>query len=322
MRITRITALSLAGAALALGSPMAMAQETQEEEAPQKESTGQKILRGVLQSILAPEEASEGDTAQDTAAPSYTTTLDQVLADPRRDEDRARDVWRHPAETLAFFRVEPTQTVVEYAPGGGWYTRVLAPYLAQSGRYVALTFGPGGRVPERFNDTLSAFPVAFPAKVEKETGVPAGRVYAYRTDQLGEAMNGTADRVLVMRMMHNLKRWGIADTELEAMRDLLKDDGLLGIVQHRAKPDAPYSYADGNKGYLRQEDLVKLVEAQGFTLVATSEVNANPADPANHEGGVWEIPPSWKSFTGATRDIPSTAFTTPWKTAMPSPCRN
>lgn len=306
MRHMNIAALSLAGAALALGSPMAMAQETQ-EEAPKKESTGQKLLRGVLQSILGPEEAAEQaaeqDTAPGTTVPVHAATLEQVLADPRRNEDRARDVWRHPAETLAFFRVQPGQTVVEYAPGGGWYTRVLAPYLAPSGRYVALTFGPGGRVPDRFAETLNAFPVAFPAKVEKETGVPAGRVYAYRTEQLGEAMSGTADRVLVIRMMHNLKRWGIADTELEAMRNLLKDDGLLGIVQHRAKPDASYGYADGNKGYLRQEDLIKLVEAQGFTLVATSEVNANPADPANHAGGVWEIPPSWSSKDEAKKAI-------------------
>jgi predicted methyltransferase len=301
MRNTRIAALSLAVAGFALGSPMAMAQETQ--ETPQEESTGKKLLRGVLQSILGPEGAAEEKSAQDTAATAQTTTLEQVLADPRRDGDRARDVWRHPAETLAFFRVEPDQIVVEYAPGGGWYTRVLAPYLAQNGRYVALTYGPGGRIPERYNDMLNAFPVAFPAKVEKDTGVPAGRVYAYRTDQLGEAMNGTADRVLVVRMMHNLKRWGIADTELEAMRKLLKDDGLLGIVQHRAKPGAPYSFADGSKGYLQQEDLIKLVEAQGFTLVGTSEVNANPADPANHEGGVWELPPSWSSKDEAKKAI-------------------
>lgn len=290
MRLTRIATLSLAGAALAFTAPMAAAQDTQ---APKKESTGQKLLRGVLQSILGPEEAADEQAAEDTSAPAFSaiTTMDQVLADPRRDEDRARDQWRNPAETLAFFRVEPTQTVVEYAPGGGWYTRVLAPYLATSGRYIGLTYGPGGRVPERFNDNLNAFPVAFPAKVEKETGIPSGRVYAYRTDQLGEAMNGTADRVLVFRMMHNLKRWGIADTELEAMRNLLKDDGLLGIVQHRAKSDAPYNYADGTRGYLRQQDVIKLVEAQGFELVATSEINANAADPANHERGVWELPP-------------------------------
>lgn len=304
MHLTRTATLSLASAALVLGAPMAMAQDTQETPA-QKESTGSKILRGVLQSILGPEEAAEDDTAQETTQPIYTasSSLEQVLTDPRRDEDRARDVWRHPEETLEFFRIAPTQTVVEYAPGGGWYTRVLAPYLARGGRYVGLTYGPGGRVPERYNDTLNAFPVAFPAKVEKETGVPSGRVYAYRTDQLSDAMDRTADRVLIVRMMHNLKRWGIADTELEVIRDLMKDDGLLGIVQHRAKSSAPYSYADGTKGYLRQEDVIKLVEAQGFTLIGTSEVNANPADPANHERGVWELPPVWGSKDEAKKAI-------------------
>ncbi len=92
-------------------------------------------------------------------------------------------------------------------------------------------------------------------------------------------------------MLHNLNRWNSADVELKGMRALLKDDGLLGVVQHRAKEDAPTSYADGDKGYLRQEDAIKLIEAQGFELVGQSEINANPMDSADHERGVWELPP-------------------------------
>ena len=111
------------------------------------------------------------------------------------------------------------------------------------------------------------------------------------------------DRVLVFRMLHNLHRWGLAHEELSNFRKLLKDDGMLGIVQHRAGTDAPYSYADGNKGYMRQEDVVKLVEAHGFELVGASEINANPKDTADYEGGVWQLPPVWASKDEALKEI-------------------
>ena len=106
-----------------------------------------------------------------------------------------------------------------------------------------------------------------------------------------------------MRMMHNLYRRDLAYEELANFRKLLKDDGLLGIVQHRAKVDAPHSYADGNNGYMRQDDVIKLIEAHGFELVATSEVNANPKDPADHEGGVWQILPNLNSESEELRKI-------------------
>ena len=96
----------------------------------------------------------------------------QVLADARRTEDRARDRWRNPAETLAFFGVEPDHTVVEYAPGGGWYTRVLAPYVGERGRYIGVNFGAYGGVPEAFGERLRTFPETFPARVEEQTGLP------------------------------------------------------------------------------------------------------------------------------------------------------
>ena len=103
--------------------------------------------------------------------------------------------------------------------------------------------------------------------------------------------------------MHNLERRGVLSAQLEQYHRLLKDDGLLGIVQHRAKEDAPDSYTDGSNGYLKQSEVIKLVEANGFELVATSEINANPKDTADHVGGVWQIPPSWASRDEAKRQI-------------------
>ncbi len=259
------------------------------------------ILAAVLPLALvgcAGTEPSATDVVQTLVAPMPSGTfagLDQALAHPRRAEDAARDGARHPAETLRFFDVQPNHTVAEYAPGGGWYTRILAPYVAAEGQYVAVSFA-GGDVPiPRLQKLLEGWETQYPANVEKMTGVPSDRIRAWVANAAPEEAHGTVDRILIPRMLHNLLRWNIAGQELRALRALLKDDGLVGVVQHRARPDATYGYADGNKGYLREADVVALMALHGFRLVGRSEINANPADPANHEVGVWALPPSFQN---------------------------
>jgi len=100
---------------------------------------------------------------------------------------------------------------------------------------------------------------------------------------------------MIMREMHNLWRTNLMRGELFAVRDLLKDDGLLGIEQHRARASASADYTNGNNGYLREKDVIALVEAHGFTFVAKSEINANRKDPANHKDGVWMLPPNFRN---------------------------
>jgi predicted methyltransferase len=129
--------------------------------------------------------------------------------------------------------------------------------------------------------------------VAKVTGRPASEYAAYSLGMIPEGEKGTFDRILIMRMMHNLTRWNAVDSELKAMRDLLKPDGLVGIEQHRAKASAPYSYTDGNMGYMREADIIKRMELNGFELVSKSEVNANPKDSANWPDGVWTLPPAY-----------------------------
>jgi len=218
-------------------------------------------------------------------------TLGVALSHPRREADRTRDEWRHPAETLEFFRVEPGMTVVDYIPSGGWYTRVLVPYLGEAGKYIGLNpdvSGASAQLQKYFADLGTTFP----ARAAEWTGAPASRVAAYNTDGLPEELNGTVDRVLIFREMHNLHRNGLLYRELSAVRSLLKDDGLVGIVQHRAKANAPAAYTNGSKGYLREKDVIGLMEAHGFEMVAQSEVNANPKDLADHPQGVWSLPPN------------------------------
>jgi len=220
--------------------------------------------------------------------------LDEVLAHERRAEDRARDRDRHPEETLRFFDIQPTHTVVEYAPGGGWYTRILAPYVAPKGRYIAVGFSGDETPIPRVQKALAGWDQKFPGRVEEMTGVPAEEIRVYYGNAIPQEAHGSVDRILIARMLHNLLRWEIADQELLALRKMLKDDGLVGVVQHRAKPSAPYSYTDGNKGYLHEADVVALMELYGFRLVAKSEVNANPKDLANYDAGVWTLPPSYR----------------------------
>lgn len=219
-----------------------------------------------------------------------------ALAKENRAQDRARDAFRHPAETIAFFHIGPHMKVGEYAPGGGWYSRVLGNYLNDKGKLVGLYFTPEDAVfDEKTREGIRKGAAGFPAQLETWTGRKAAGTQGLTLDTITDADRGTFDRIIVMRMMHNMLRWNFADSELKAIRSLLKPGGMLGIEQHRAKSNAPGDYTDGSKGYLRQKDVIGLVEAAGFELVATSEINANPRDTANHPEGVWEMKPSWRT---------------------------
>jgi predicted methyltransferase len=243
--------------------------------------------------------ASAREKSAPSSAQSAQATLPAVLADPRREADRARDAWRHPAQTLSFFRVEPGMTVVDYMPSGGWWTRILVPYLG-AGKYIGLN--PDVRTATGpLNQHYSNMAATFPARAAEWTGTEPASIRAWNTDVLPAELNGTVDRVLIFREMHNLWRANLMHRELTAVRRLLKPDGLLGIEQHRAKPNAPADYTDGSKGYMREKDVIAFVEAHGFQLLARSEINANRRDPANHSGGVWMLPPNSRGVPDADK---------------------
>ena len=238
-----------------------------------------------------PADAATVDDTENCAA--CEAVMDLALAHPRRSADRARDAFRHPAETLAFFRVRPGMTVVDYMPSGGWFTRILVPYLGATGRYIGLNPDVSAAA-EGYRKNYGNLAASFPARAAEWTGVPAAQIGAYNSDGLPAALKGTVDRVLVFRELHGLKRNGLLAAELRTVHGLLKPDGLLGIEQHRARPGAPDAYVDGSKGYLREKDVIAAVEAAGFALVGRSEVNANPRDPADHAAGVWTLPPNYR----------------------------
>jgi predicted methyltransferase len=232
------------------------------------------------------------DAAAVAFAKTHAEAFSGAINHPTRKDDRARDQHRHPVETLSFFGVAPDMKVGEYAPGGGWYSRLLGHYLGGQGKLVGLypnpitaTTDPARQ--QRVRDSAAGFG----AEVAGYTGLPAEKFSGMTLETIPAEQKGTFDRILLIRMLHNMMRSGTADTEIRAMRELLKDDGMIGIVQHRAKADAPWSYANGTKGYLREADIIDFMRINGFELVGKSEVNANPKDPANHAEGVWEMPP-------------------------------
>jgi predicted methyltransferase len=226
------------------------------------------------------------------AAVAVDPALTAALADSHRDKDRARDVYRHPAQMLSFMKIKPGMTVVEYYPGGGWFTRVLVPYLGDKGHYIGLIppVTPAGAPGEAQTET----PTSFAEKAAKWTGNGGAPVSAIVAGGKFDDMKGKADRVVIFRGLHNM--WSYIPTlhaDLKAARLLLKPDGLLGVEQHRAKPGASADYADGTMGYMREKDVIALLDAMGFQLVGKSEMNANPKDPANWPDGVWTLPPAY-----------------------------
>ena len=235
----------------------------------------------LLVTACAPPPAMLRAAADDVQA---DTAIAAVLASPTRTPANVlRDQWRHPRETLGFLGVSPTDTVVEIWPGGGWYTEVLAPLVAEHGAYwgVASEKQQGGvrnliaKDPGSYGKVrVAAFPAA-----DGDARVP----------------DGTADVVLTFRNVHN---WLMADPPFgeEAFRQMyamLKPGGTLGVVDHRL-PEGADAARERSSGYVKTSTVRRLAEGAGFRFVAASEINANAADTKDHPNGVWSLPPTYR----------------------------
>ena len=217
--------------------------------------------------------------------------IERALAgDWRSEKNRARDQYRHPQQTLAFFGVDPaSQTLIEIWPGGGWYAEVLAPaFQFGGGSYIAIVPKPQPDSPERVdrdNDKLRAM---FAARPE-----------LYSHAQVRESVDAapdlgppeSADVVLTFRNVHNWVMAGNEQAMFQAMFKVLKPGGTLGVVDHRAAADQPPAEMK-TSGYLPEAYVIALAEGAGFKLVETSEINANPKDTKDYKEGVWTLPPT------------------------------
>ncbi len=206
----------------------------------------------------------------------------------RSPENVARDAHRHPAETLAFFGINPNSTVVEILPGSrAYYMEILAPWLRGQGRYIAADRDDS--LPQYIADHLKLI------QRLKDQPELYGQVQItkFRADRHDIAPVGSADFVISFRNLHNWMERNELKESLAVFHKALKPGGVLGIVDHRGRTDLSQAQQMAS-GYVRQDEAITLIEQHGFKLTGTSEVNANPKDSKDHPEGVWTLPPSYR----------------------------
>jgi len=221
-------------------------------------------------------------------AHAVDSTLQHWLDGPQRSEaNRARDTARKPAETLAFFGLHPGLTVIEIWPSvGAWWFEVLAPYLRDTGQYIAALHAGAHNPP-----AARAEHEAIEGRIARQPAL-YGKVRIAHSPGLPDSVApDSADLLLTFMNLHNWITDGNADEVIQEFHRVLKPGGVLGVVDHRADPARPAA-EQLKAGYLREDDVIALVEKAGFRLVARAEIAANPRDTKDHPQGVWTLPPS------------------------------
>ena len=222
--------------------------------------------------------------------PTTAAALDAAIAGAHRsDANKARDQFRHPKETLAFFGLKPEMNVLEVIPGGGWFTEILAPTLREKGQ-LTITGGDPNAVGGR--QGLSTLLAKF-AK-DKDVYDKVQFTGPWRAQEK-RIQPGTLDMVVTFRNVHNLVYNKVADQQFKDWHAMLKPGGVLGIEEHRWPEGKPNDVKPNNRsgnGYLTESEVIALATAAGFKLVAKSEINANPKDTKDYANGVWALPPT------------------------------
>jgi predicted methyltransferase len=216
-------------------------------------------------------------------------------------ETQARYGARHPQETLGFFGIAPGMTVVEALPGGGWYTKILLPYLGADGKLIGANYAQDmwplfGFFSEERIEGFKTWTTDFPADAQEWRGDEGAEVAAFIFGSLPDEMKGTADAVLLVRALHNLARFedqgGFLTAAVRDAFDVLKPGGIVGVVQHHARDEMPDDWASGANGYLKDDFVIKAFTAAGFEYAGQTDINANPKDQPGESDVVWRLPPS------------------------------
>jgi len=236
-----------------------------------------------------PELRKETKPLAERAYPSLKAALDAALKGKHRTpKHAARDLQRHPLQTLTFYGLKPTMTVLEYGPGEGWWTELLAPTLAARGKLIVTATDHNGPPDQRstmYGQRLNHFLMKSPELY--------GKVERVVTDNAKPDLKLTSavDMVIVSRGMHGWHNNKTTSVWLAEIHEALKEGGILAVEQHRAKLDA-IPDDSSKKGYLPEKFVIQQIEIAGFKLAEKSEINANPKDTTDHPEGVWTLPPT------------------------------
>jgi len=254
-------------------------------------------------------EASEGvqDSVKTVMAPKFDgAKLAGILA-AQSDKAKARYDARHPQETLEFFGIAPGMKVADALPGGGWYSKILIPYLGDEGHMIGMDYSLkmwpefGGFANAEFLEKKKRWAAEWVEGAQDWRAGSEGKISAFTFGARDTAMDGQIDAVLFVRALHNLARFDDKGGYLtEALGDahaLLKSGGVVGVVQHQGPETNDDIWANGSKGYLKKSQLIAKFEAAGFKFVKDSSVNENPKDVPSNEDIVWRLPPSLGTST-------------------------
>src|SRR5437660_12440850 len=230
--------------------------------------------------------ACAASNSRQTTAAALTAIL---ATDTRSQENRARDGYRHPKETLLFFGLRPEMSVLEVWPEPGWYTEVIAPLVRDKGKYYAPVIA-ADPTSKYITERLEAYRRKLAERADLYDRVS---VVTCPSDGGDAVPPGSVDMVVTFRNIHNWMSRDRAAQAFTTMYRALRPGGVLGVVEHRGNPALPQDVS-AKSGYVIEDYAIKLIEAQGFRLVAKSEVNANAKDTKDYEQGVWTLPPTYR----------------------------
>jgi predicted methyltransferase len=205
-----------------------------------------------------------------------------IASAARSAKNVARDKYRHPAEVLEFFGLRDDLSVLEIQPGAGYWTEILAPYLAARGHYTVAV----PPAPKAEQGLMAAY-------IAKLKGNPAYKKVVIEGFTPGVPLGpaGSQDLVLSFRNLHDWMADGSAAARLKLIYDVLKPGGVFGIEDHRGLTSLPQD-PKAKSGYVREDYAKALIEAAGFRFVAESGIGDNPKDRKDYPKGVWTLPPT------------------------------
>jgi len=265
----------------------------QGEQAPPPAPAPEPAPAPMVEPVAAPQTAPAVSGEIPVMDQAFATKLNTVLAsDTRGTENKARDGFRHPRETLSFLGIAPGMTVIEVNPGAGWYTEILAPLLKDSGTLVTAVVDPLKTSSDRAREYSTQANADLRTMLgEKIDSFGPVQVVEYDPAAPMLGLPGSADMVLTFRSTHGWVRAGNVDAMFRGFFDVLKPGAVLGVEQHRAAAGSD-PVVTAPSGYVAEAHVIELAQAAGFVLDGSSDVNANPADTRDHPEGVWSLPPN------------------------------